>query len=791
MAKPSTHRSAVGSRQRLCVPAAMAMAAAGVPGAAWAQSQPPGQTTQPDAPTQLDDAEQIVPGTGDIIVTAQRRDQRLQDVPVAISALSGETLVSQNVRTLEDLSAKVPGLVASTAQGYGTAPLAIRGISASAAGGNVFADQPVAIYVDGVSAPGIGGISSDLVDIESVQVLRGPQGTLFGRNATAGAILLTTAKPSFEPTAFVEGEVSSLGDVRGALMASGPLIGDTLAGRIVVARAHRDGYAVNLVDGTSLGGSEQAEVRGSLRWQPSGAFTSNLSVDYQRGRFRPITIFLADQSNLARVNPYVTRPDLSDAIKSNRFRYDTPQRTRLETIAVSWRNTIDLGSVSLQAITGYRYSTTEASQETDGFDQPLSFNSGKTIFENYSQELILNGETGRLNWTVGGYAARDSVELDPISIRNGFATFALGQEAIFRAKLVTDNYAGFVDGTYKVTDRLSLTVGGRYSSEKKDFDNDALVRTIRSGVAARSFGFGFVPPPLVGRPAGFVLADPPAVSARKTFTNFSPRAVLDYRFDDRVLGYASVTRGFKSGGFNAFLVPVAATDPVPSFSPEKITSYEVGLKSDLLDNRLRVNIAAYHYDYSDLQIRIAVPTGGVNIANAASARVNGIDLETVVRVTPDFEITGTAAVIDAKFKDGVLDSVPNTFFRFGDPISVVPVDITGNRLVRAPRFQAFVRGDYTLHLGELDLRTEASLRYQSRTYFLETEQRGDTYKQDGWAQVDLRATLKPVSGPWRISAYVSNLTNKRYITQVSTYSSLPEGTPNDPRRAGLQLRYDF
>jgi len=726
----------------------------------------------------------------EVVVTAQRRSENLQEIPVAVTALSGEALVRNNVRTIEDLSAKVPGFVSSTGASYGIAPLALRGISGAAAGGNAFADEPVGTYMNGVALTATPGTINNLLDISQIEVLRGPQGTLFGKAATAGTIQIATRKPMFGVReGFAQGEISTLGDHKVAAGASFDVVDERLAVRLVAALSERDGYATNVRNGKGLGGGSQAQFRTTALWLPAESVTSTLVFNVDVIETRPVTIALADLRNLANVNPYVTRPDLKAAIESDDLNYDTDPQSNITTIFSSWVNTVDLGWGQLTSTTGYIHSLLRGEEESDSIEVPLNSNYGQNHVENFSQEFVLTGKADRLNWTTGVYLAANTTRIHPIVSVSHYSTNGLGQLVTFESKQVNSNYGVFFDGTYELTPRLSVTAGLRYGEDSKNFHNDVLITTIRSGRDALNFGFRQVPANRVGLPAGAVLADPPAVKARKSFVNFSPRAVVQYEFAPTIFGYASVSRGFKSGGFDALGVP--ASTLVPHFKNEEITSYEAGLKSELFERRLLLNLAAYHYDYKDLQVRVSVPTGGVLIQNAADATVNGLDIETVLRATDQLKFTATASFMDAEFDRGVVSAPAPGVYRYGSTIPLVPIDISGHRLVRAPKVQLFGRADYTWTFGDYQLTADAAVRYQSKVYFLETIQDSDNFSQDGWTQVDLRATLRPASGDWEASAYVVNVGDVRYLTQVSQTQSFPRGVPNEPRRFGMQVKRTF
>ena len=288
------------------------------------------------------------------------------------------------------------------------------------------------------------------------------------------------------------------------------------------------------------------------------------------------------------------------------------------------------------------------------------------------------------------------------------------------------------------------------------------------------------------RLAGTVLVALPS-GGTSYFYNFSPRAVVDYRFTDKIFGYASVSRGYKSGGYNAF-----DTGPTPPFAPEKNTAYEIGVKSDFLGGRARLNLSAFDYEYSNLQIRQGVPSGGVSIANVDSARSRGGEIEGQVIPLPGLTLTGNIAYDDATILKGVLGQVNGPSFVFGTAATSV-VSVAANQLSRAPHWQTYLAADYKW--GVSDLGTADVLfdfRSQSSEYFLETEQQaGNTFYGNGWSQVDLHVSFVPLHTRWTIAGFIENLNNERHVTQVAAAFALPLASVNAPRQFGLQLGYRF
>ena len=720
-----------------------------------------------------------------VVVTAQRSEEDLQSVPVAVTAFDGSRLKTESIVTLEDLTARVPAFVSTDATGYGQAPITLRGVGGANGGGNVFADEPVAVYVNGVFQPGVAGTASELNDIADLQVLRGPQGTLYGRNSTAGAILISTAKPTFDFEGNLFAEATTLEDYKASAVLSGPLIADTLAGRALIAVSERDGYADNLLSSDGIGGYETVNVRGSLLLTPHSDFEALLVVDHIESDFRPVTVALADLSDLSAVSPYNVRPDLQSAIEADEFSYDTLNESTYEATNLSLVLDWDLGFANLKSTTGYLDIDVFGSQESDGTAETLSFNELETSnSQTFSQEFVLAGSGDRIDWTAGVFYYNLDSELD-IGVGNGRATFALGNIVNFLSTQETEAYAVFADVSFALSESVKFTIGGRYSEEEKSFTNDSDVVALRSGADAVSFGF--VPGSLQAIPAGFTLVDIPAYASDEKFHDFSLRALLEWQATDDILIYGSFNEGFKSGGFNAFaLSPDAA-----AFEPEAIEAFEIGAKTTLYDGAMRLNMAAYHYDYEDLQVRIAVPTGGVAIENAAAAEIQGFDAELEFQATPTLRLLGVLAYTDSEFTEGTLPTIPEVTYAFGTAIPLEDVSVVGNQLSRAPEWQGALAVENVFELGSFDLTGRASLRYQDEVFFLEANHTAQTYREDSYTTLDLRLTLSSDDAPWEISLFGNNVTDERVLTQVGSFSGLPQGVPNEPAKYGIQIDYRF
>lgn len=740
-------------------------------------------------------------GLEEIIVTAQRREQNLQDVPIAVTAVSGEYLTENNISSLQDLAGAVPGLVVTNTLNYGTAPISIRGIGAPNGGGGAFSDQPVAIYVDGVYVARLGTSVSDLVDMDSIQVLRGPQGTLYGRNSTAGALLLASKRPTDQFESEFRGSYAQYNQSRLSAALSGPLGSDRILGRLALGYSDGGDYVDNVLDGRELGGARNKTARGTLRFLPSGGLTVDLIGEYQEQVAHPALFSVAPLNvvttptfpfagPLYEGDPFARRADLDSTIEDNRVALDTDTFTELRssngTLLVDW----DLGAITLAAISGYRIMDNNGQQDSDAQPNTVSYasaNGGLRLLSNfgeqehtqYSQELRLQSDQGPLTWVAGAYFLHEENDVD-FSIESFQAgppqpgvppQRPAGTIANFLSHQDLDAYAAFFDVTWAFTDQWSASVGGRYSDESRQV-------SVRQSVRNRVTGAN--------------LTTPLAFSGEDSWTDFSPRGVLQYKFTDDTLVYANYSRGFKSGGYNSFDASPAAT----AFPQEEIDAYEIGLKSDLLDRRLRMNVSAFSYDYQNVQIRQAVFTGGVSIRTVPEARIRGVEIETTFTPVESLVMRANLSYLDAELRRGTLQALPSDIgtVRYGAQLFAPPAvfpseDVAGNRMTRAPEWQYYLSGDYTWSLPSHAIRLSATWRGQTEVLFSETNQDTAGFIGEAWDEVDLRLALSDAAERWEIALFGRNVLDDRHLTQIAPFAGFPVASANMPAQYGVQAVY--
>ncbi len=728
----------------------------------------------------------------EVVVTAQKRAQSAQDVPIALSAFDADMIKQSGATDFKGLTKMTPGF--SVSGGSDAFPRSyIRGIGSNDTAVGV--DPSVGVYIDGVYASRNGGALTDLMDVARVEVLKGPQGTLFGRNSIGGAISITTNKPTDELSGEVSMEVGSYNNRVAKGLINIPLIEDSLFVRASVNIQKRDGWQENLLDTEDGFNRDRASGRLQLTWLPSDDVEVNFANSWSRydevsGYTDNLTYALG---GIASLNPKSSVTDDKKAVNGSQDLFGNPANDRAaiepklernlrdHVLTVNWDINEDL---SFSSLSSYRTYTTASSSDYDGTEFLILNNKGSVEFnETISQEFRLNGSSESLDWFVGASATRERNELDFTlefmdiglllgSPLNGAAPFL----ETSHTNSSTDSYAIYGDLTWQATDRLNVTVGGRYSEDNKDIEwkNPYLQPNGASGLG----GLGYVLTSL----SQFVDADGnPDVSQAKRddkWSDFSPRLVLDYSLTEDAMLYASVSKGFKSGGFNSTpspdstnglrIVP-AATESV---DPEEVLNYEVGIKSTWLDNRLMVNASVFSLDYDDLQVRQINGTV-VQIANAGKASNQGLELEVKYQITQDLMLMANGTWMDAEYEEYVDGGV----------------DYAGEPLLFSPDFSGSIALDHSYHIDGLgELRSFISYSYKDKHLLHEL------YEQDSYELVDARVSLLTEDEAWEVSVFGSNLTDEVYATnwvgQTGTFG-VTSIYRNTPKMFGASIGYKF
>jgi iron complex outermembrane recepter protein len=749
-----------------------------------AQAQAPSAETSPAANTANATADQDVAGN-DIVVTARRTSERLQDVPVAVTAFGGAALAARNVDTLDQIAKYTPNIrfdgAAALSGGNYNATVFIRGVGQNDFA--IFSDPGVGFYVDDVYyARSIGGVM-DAVDIDSVQVLRGPQGTLFGKNTIGGAVLINTAQPDLNTTTGrVEATYGRFDriDAKGAINI--PIVSDVAALRISGASLNRDGYVKRLLDGETQGDRSAQMVRAKLRIRPNPALTIDLGADYTRARETSAPSDLLAVGNapgitgipfLVNYNRYVA-PTLGIVAPNGQHTlnpsfitaspFETwaggPNDNDLDLWGVQGTVAYDLGSATLKSITAYR--DLKAYFTRDGDNTPFVFRqtTNRDKQWQFSQELQLTGKAldDRLSYVVGGYYFKEKAS------DIATADLAIGLQpplapppftpAVF-IQNYTDNrsYAAYGQLDYEIVPRLSVTVGGRYTSDKKIFTS--INTRQRDNVK-------FVD-----------------VTKHASFNKFTPHFGLNYKASEDLLVYGSFSRGFKQGGFNGR--PLANAGEVTQYAPETLDTYEAGVKAQWLDGALTTNLALFHSIYNDIQLTVnQTPTNFV--ANAAKGKIDGFELETVMR--PARWFTFNAAV-------GYLDTRYTAVGQGLGPTQILPITLASH-FVKAPKWTVTTGAEVSHEFangGKMAFR--ADLSSYSRIYH--DVANSPLATDDGYSLLNARLSYTLPGQAIQLSVFGTNLTNALYLVSgnVSGAFGLAEASYGRPREWGISASYRF
>ncbi|MFC3052336.1 TonB-dependent receptor domain-containing protein [Kordiimonas pumila] len=683
----------------------------------------------------------------EIVVTGTKRDTLLQDTPAAISAFSNAFLERSVIRNTADLAAFTPGLTASTNLG-GT--YAIRGISSDLL--SISADASVATYVDGVYLSRQTSNQIPFADIERVEVLRGPQGTVYGRNATGGVISFVTKAPSETFTGVVTAEMGNLDHIQGSAMISGPLVEDKVLFRVSASASRRDGYITNVGTGAGEGGDENYQsYRGKLLFKASDNLELTLAGDYyhQRQGFPLDQVLSLGDGGTGAILPTgkfqaAVNSDLVDTF-DNRDLFGV-------SATVNW---LVNGIVDVTSITAYR--DTKTSIFTDD-DATTLFQSHVALAETartFSQEIYArNAGDSKVNYLFGGNFLSEKTGQDLTDSSPGVDVF-LPASGSSRA------WAVYGELSYALTDRLNINSGIRYSNEHRELSNDILLDA----------GAGVIS--LFSSPL-----------RENSWNSVTPSFSIDYKVSEDTLLYALVAKGFKSGGFASL-----STDLV-GFNPETVWNYEAGLKTSLLDGRANFNVTAFYADYTDLQRRVGLSISSLRLVNAAAAKISGLELEATLKPLDAWTLFGTYAYLNAQYSD-YLTVLPESI-TLENPDGV-QTNLDGQPLERSPKHKISLISNYVVPVGETgSLELVGSVTYQSLMTF--RSGRGPLYEQKGFGLVNASITYFPSDAHWSLQFYGSNLANTEHFLNKEGDPTAParaSGYSALPRTYGARLTVDF
>lgn len=730
----------------------------------------------------------------EVIVTVERREASLQEVPVAVSSFSQDNLEIQQVSTIGDLQALVPNLSIHVGDAN-NAVVYIRGIGQIDS--IAFFEPGVGIYLDDVYLGRAQGAFLDVIDVERIEVLRGPQGSLYGRNTVGGAIKYISAAPTEQLSGKLSATVGSYDRLDLKATLSGPLAGDSLTGRLTLAQMQHQGYSDNRFDGKKDGDRDVKFARGVLNYQPGDNFSVQLAMDYSDGdpdrsrtpaKETPISLLIIDpytfgfssQTFAADTDPFKVNADF------NRIEFTETQGYSLN---ATWNINEKL---TLKSITSYR--ELEYGTEIDLDGTPLNafgifyFNDQSQV----SQELQFSYQGERLSVVSGLYYFNEEGDTFDGGVFNNFLIAAAGE-----SEFSTDSYAVFSQFDYQLSQQLTALIGFRYTEERKEYrrQTEDFNLTALAGISIDpvTFAVNYANPQLLNPRSADLklgggigvprpLADPDSAD----FDNFSPKIGLKYQWNENTNLYFTASTSFKSGGFNGRL----SDGQLEPYDEETLTSFELGIKTQGLDNRVRVNAAVFYNEYDDLQVSSFAATADGSallpvFSNAGEAVIQGLELEVTALLTARLTLNANVGYLDAEYRE---------FFAEADTATNQVIDVSNERdMVNAPEWDAFVGLNYELPLGDWgQLRLLVDMSYRSKTY-LEVNS-SENLAQGGYTLYNAAIMFESADGHWQAMLGGKNLSDKEYRTHAFDLSAFPGvelGYYNAPRTYSFSATYLF
>ena len=725
----------------------------------------------------------------DIIVTANKRAENLQDVPIAITAVTGARLEAIGITSTQDIAAVVPGLTIQ--QSVGGTQAHIRGVGTTTLGPGT--ENSIATYVDNVYMFSMSGALVQLNSIDQIEVLKGPQGTLFGRNATGGVINIRTRDPKHEPSGQFSLGYGNYETFSGKGYLTGGITENLAADIAGFVSLQGKGWGKNLFNGRDANKLDQYAVRSKWMFEPGDRDKFRLVVDYSELRGNQLIAgpIIGKTSNYGPGGALaVQRPDLAPYVASGALfpfaevgepytyaggYYDTVATRqphlvfKSEGASLQWDH--DFGSVRFASITAYR----EAKQDTNWPVSPLPAFRNEIEYsrkeKQFSQELQLGSSAeSDIQWVVGLYYLDTKAGFYPATL-TGTALAPL-QSLQFVTEVTGQSGAAFGQVTAPLWEGAHLTGGLRYTVEERG-QSGSITTTFLPVLPP------FLPSILAGSSSTTVVPE-----LQKTFRKLTWRLALDQQLTPDILAYASYNRGFKSGTFNA--LPPGA----PPAAPEILDAFEAGLKTDLLERRVRFNISAFYYKYKNIQVTVTTPISTA-LQNGAGAEVYGVDMDLTARIGSHLTVFGGLAVLDHEFT-----AYPGAGFFVAQPASVgggavkVVGNAKGNKLPYASDTSFNVGATYTAPIGEGAAEFNVNYAYQTRWY----AGPDNLLSQPGYGLLDASARYRLPGDRISIGVWARNIADEQYATYLAAVEN-PGGQESQavgaPRTFGVNVEYEF
>ena len=715
----------------------------------------------------------------EVQVTARQRTESLQDVPVAVTVIDEDAIRKSFAQNLGEMGAYAPNVTIGTVPGFTAASIAIRGVSTGDIPSTF--DPAVTVAVDGFYLGHYQASLLDMFDIQQIEILRGPQGTLFGKNTIGGVINVTTKKPTGEFGVQAKARVGNEGRQDLMIAADLPIIEDVLAARISMQQFDFDGFYENTYDGSDAGGQDLFSARAKFLWTPSEEFEALLSFEYikdesdtpmvvntttedkffygavpGRGAGGPANLPLGDPFKTGLAPPEAHTAGFAES-KNTDGHFEDVDGIYL---TMNW----DVMGGTLTSISGYRGVDSDYYNDYVGEPAAIYATIRSVYRDTFSQEIRFAGSTDNLDYVVGGYYQQNEMDYENYTSLGPDHPFAGSPDIPVGGLLLladgsqdATSYAIFGEGSYSISDATSITAGMRYSDEEKDFELSPLsfpteLRAVESD----------------------------------SWDDITYRLGVDHRLNDETLVYASYSTGFKSGGFNEQAGTLGSAST--AYDPEEAESFEVGMKADLLDNTLRLNVAAFMVEYSDLQVDSVVPVPGAGqesiVNNAGEVTSYGIEADFMWLATDNLTFDGTLGLLNAEY---------DTFNCNRDNDATTPdVDCTDFDVKRTPDTTASLGATYNIPLndlgGSIDLNT--NLTYTDAFYNDIINSASSEHEEVTLLNASVSYTGNDEK--LRVAVYARNLTDEEYQTSGLSVANLWNfSTFGNPATYGLEVEVKF
>jgi iron complex outermembrane receptor protein len=698
-----------------------------------------------------------------VVVTSRKVAENIQDTPISVTALSAAELERTGVKDLAEVAKRTPGLQYGDYGDLKLSPTSLRGVVSSS--GSAGADPAVGYYVDEIYVGQGVGANLDLADVARVEVLRGPQGTLYGRNTIGGVISTTTERPTNHFSAEGSASFGNYNAQRYVGLISGPLVEDHILGKISAVYNDRDGYENNIYLHNKVNDQHNWSTRGELLFLLAPKTELALTADYRSVDQHPL-VFETVKYNMAASVPGAL---VAFGFPLNTNTYDhnvisnivTHETLSSSSFGANFKTQIN--GVNIINIFGYHQHSYYDIDDTCRCQLKIAYDGDPEHVIRASDELRIDGKFGKLTWLVGGYYFHQNTNNQSFVIIGSDLASFLGAPSLSgivtgsNGRLATASTAVFFSGDYAFTDQFDVTVGGRYTRDAKHIHYTQAD-----------------PVSLLGGNADITASD--------AWSKFTPNLNARYKFSPDVLGYVTVSQGFKSGGYNDALGDANGI----AFGPEMLWNYEAGLKSTLFDRRLVLNVSAFHMKWTKIQITMQNPATTFYdpiILNAGAAHSDGVEAEFIAKPWRHFQIGGNLYVADTGFDEGRLPAKPPAV---GPKLNKIPF---------APNYTGELNAEYTHDLANgmrLSLYGEAVTHGKM---YLSINNDPDGLVNP-YVLANLRASIETANGQWRVTAYGKNVFDKKYKERLfDLYNNDLVGQKftvlGDPATYGVEIKYRY